>query len=242
MVDHDHITDLLPAYALGCLDSDESVLVSDHIAACEICHTRLMAYRQSVDLLANGAPGAYPPDTLKSKLMQRVGANTDIPDKLDQPPSQWRRAFSRPRFFPIWAITSLILIVGLAVINLQQWQTASRSFQTEAAGELLIIKMKGTPRAPEGDGTFVVSQDRRQGVLVASDLPVLDESHRYQLWMVKNGQRLSGGLFTVSVTGYATEKFYAKELLTNFRSFEVSVEPTGGSPKPGDYLVLVSRQ
>jgi len=53
--------------------------------------------------------------------------------------------------------------------------------------------------------------------------------------------RIRGGLFSASSTGYATVKIYAKELLTNFRSFEVTVEPTGGSPKPGNYVVLVSR-
>ena len=68
MIDHDHINDLLPAYALGCLDDDEAGLVSEHLAACEKCHTRMTEYRQSVDMLAHGAPGVYPPNTLKSTM------------------------------------------------------------------------------------------------------------------------------------------------------------------------------
>jgi len=243
MMDHDHIADLLPAYALKCLDDDEAVVVSEHLAACEKCRTRVMQYGEVAELLAHGAPVVMPPDTVKTKLMRKIGSQSDISADSQQthPPPQWRRASLRQRFSPVWAVAGMIMILVLAVINVMQWQTKTANHQREVRGELLIIKMKGTPRAPEGDGTFVISQDRKQGVLVASDLPVLDERHQYQLWMERDGQKISGGLFSVSPTGYAVVKIQGKELLTNFRSFEVTVEPRGGSSKPGDNLVMVSR-
>lgn len=243
MIDHDHIADLLPAYALGCLDDDEAVLVSEHFAACEKCYARLMQLRQTADLLAYGIPVVFPPDTVKTKLMRKIGPPSDIfaDSQPTHSPPQWRRTSLRPRFSSAWAAAGIIMIIVLAVINLIQWQTRTAGHQSEVKGGLLIIKMKGTLRAPEGDGTFVISQDRKQGVLVASDLPVLDQRHQYQLWMEKDGQRISGGLFSVSPNGYAVVKIQAEELLTNFRSFEVTVEPRGGSPKPGDNLVMVSR-
>lgn len=241
MIDHNHIYDLLPVYALGCLESDEADLISEHLAACEKCHSRLTAYRQAVNLLAYGAPSVSPPSNLNIKILRRVGTASDLPGKSQHPSPRWQGSFWWPHFSPAWAVAGLVIIVVLAVINLIQWQINTQSTHTGAISELLIIKMKGTFRAPEGDGTFVISQDRQQGVLVASDLPVLDEGLQYQLWMVKDGQIISGGIFSVLSNGYATVKIYAKELLTNFQSFEVTVEPTGGSPKPGDYLVMVSR-
>jgi len=237
MIDHDHINDLLPIYALGCLDNDEAALVSQHLAVCDTCQNRLTEYRQSVDLLVHVAPEVFPPNTLKTQLLRRIAATSDTHGRLQRTPPKRRMG---SRFFPAWAIVGLIIIVGLAGINLMQWQNHLRKIQAEVAGELLIVRMKGTSRAPEGDGTFVIGQDCKQAVLVASDLPVLDEGHQYQLWMVKDEQRISGGIFSVGSNGYATVKIYSKELLTNFRTFEVTVEPTGGSLKPGDYLVMVS--
>ena len=241
MIDHDHINDLLPAYALGCLDNDEVVLVSEHFALCEKCLRQLTKYRHSVHLLAHGAPAVSPPNTLKTDLLRKIVKESDTHGKLQRPQSKRYLAFTWSRFSPALAIASFIVIAGLAGINVIQWQKNLQSFQTEVNGELLIIKMKGNAKAPEGDGTFVISQDRMQGVLVASDLPLLDEGRQYQLWMVKDRQRLSGGPFSVTSNGYATVRIYAKELLTNFRSFEVTVEPTGGSSKPGGYLVMLSR-
>ena len=68
MIDHDHIADLLPAYALDDLYDDEAVLVAEHLAACEKCHTRLTEFRQSTDLLAHAAPVLSAPDTVKYNL------------------------------------------------------------------------------------------------------------------------------------------------------------------------------
>lgn len=243
MMDHDHLKDLLPGYALGCLEKREAELVSEHLTACQICHTRWMHYRQAVALLALGAPKESPSKTLKNRLLQTIGAApAEVRDQPQPPPSRANGIFLPPIFSPAWAAVALVIIVGLATLNLMQWQIRSRSEQTGVAGELQYINMKGTTRAPEGDGTFVISQDCLQGVLVASDLPVLDEAHQYQLWLVKDGQKISGGLFSVGPNGVATVKIDAKELLTNFRAFEVTVEPTGGSPEPGSYLVMASRR
>jgi anti-sigma-K factor RskA len=100
--------------------------------------------------------------------------------------------------------------------------------------------MKGTPKAPKGDGTFIISQNRKKGVLVASDLPIPKANQQYQLWMKKNGRQVSGGVFSVTPTGYAVVEIQFREALSNFRSFEITLEPVGGSPTPSDYIVMVS--
>ena len=100
--------------------------------------------------------------------------------------------------------------------------------------------MKGTPKAPKGDGTFIISQNRKKGVLVASDLPIPLQNQQYQLWMKKNEQQVSGGVFHVTPTGYAVVEIQSKEALSNFQSFEITLEPKGGSPTPSDYIVMVS--
>ena len=236
---HDQIHEMLPAYALGCLDDDEAVLVSEHIAACAKCHGQFLEYRSTVDAMAYGSPGVCPPDSLKEKLIQKIQSSSTQPPVL-QSAIKYRNLKSLwQSLSPAWAFASLALIVSLSVINLLQWHHTQK-LQKEVAVDLLILKMKGTPKAPKGDGTFIISQNRKKGVLVASDLPIPKENQQYQLWMKKNGQQVSGGVFPVTPTGYAVVEIQSKEALSNFQSFEITLEPVGGSLTPSDYIVMVS--
>lgn len=236
---HDQIHELLPAYALGCLEEEEAVRVSEHLATCAKCNGQFSEYRRTVDAMAYGSPGIRPPDSLKQKLMRRIQSTADIPSVIQPVSNRWKWKPLWQRFSPAWAFASLAVIISLSVINLMQWHNTQK-LQDEVAVELLVLEMKGTYRAPKGDGTFVISQDRKKGVLVASDLPIPDESQQYQLWMKKNGQQVSGGVFSVTPTGYAIVEIHSKESLSNFRSFEITLEPAGGSPTPTGHLFMVS--
>ena len=239
MIKHDQILEMLPAYALGCLDQEEAVMVSEHIATCTKCNGQFLEYRSTVDTMAYGAPAVFPPDSLEQKLMQRIQTTAEKPS-VSQPATKHRKLKSLwQSLSPAWAFASLALIVSLSVINLLQWHHTQK-LHKEIAVELLVLKMKGTQRAPKGDGTFVISQDRKKGVLVASDLPIPDESQQYQLWMKKNGRQVSGGVFPVTSTGYAVVEIQSKESLSNFRSFEITLEPAGGSSTPTGHLYMSS--
>jgi anti-sigma-K factor RskA len=239
MMKHVQIHEMLPAYALCCLDQEEAVLVSEHVATCAKCKGQLLKYRSTVDALAYGTPDVCPPDSLKQKLMQRIQTTEEKPS-VSHPAIKHRKLKSLWRSLsPAWAFVSLALIVSLTVINLFQWHYTQK-LRKEVAVELLILKMKGTPKAPKGDGTFIISQNRKKGVLVASDLPIPEENQQYQLWMKKNGRQVSGGVFSVTPTGYAVVEIQSKESLSNFQSFEITLEPKGGSQNPGDYIVMVS--
>ena len=239
MMKHDQILEMLPAYAFGCLDEEESVLVSEHIETCAKCNGQFLEYRSTVDAMAFGSLGVYPPDSLKQKLMQRIQTTEEKPS-VSRPAIKHRKLKSLwQSLSPAWAFASLALIVSLTVVNLLQWHH-TQNLQKETAVELLILKMKGTPKAPKGDGTFIISQNRKKGVLVASDLPIPEENQQYQLWMKKDGRQVSGGVFSVTPTGYAVVEIQSREALSNFRSFEITLEPVGGSPTPSDYIVMVS--
>ena len=239
MIKHDQIHEMLPAYALGCLDEDEAVLVSGHLGTCAKCNEQLLEYHRTVDSLAFGSPSISPPDSLKEKLMQKIQPPAEIPSVFQPASKRWKWKSLWQGFSPAWAFASLVIIISLSVINYVQWHNTQK-LQDEVAVDLLVLKMKGTYRAPKGDGTFIISQDRKKGVLVASDLPIPDESRQYQLWMKKDGRQISGGVFSVTPTGYAVVEIQSKESLSNFRSFEITLEPAGGSPTPVGHLFMVS--
>ena len=70
------------------------------------------------------------------------------------------------------------------------------------------------------------------GILQASDFPPLAPDMTYQLWLIKDGQRTSGGIFTVSDTGSGTLIFTPPDTLESFDGMGITPEPAGGSTGP----------
>jgi anti-sigma-K factor RskA len=103
---------------------------------------------------------------------------------------------------------------------------------------LRVVNLAGTEFAPDASGIIVISQDGEHGTLVVDDLPDLGPEQQYQLWLIQDGERTSGGVFSVKQGGYAAKVIYAPHPLVDYGSFGVTIEPTGGSPGPTGEKVL----
>lgn len=60
----------------------------------------------------------------------------------------------------------------------------------------------------------------------------------YQLWLIRDGQRTSGGTFTVDANGRGQVPIHPPLPIREYQSMGVTVEPTGGSPGPTGARVL----
>ena len=67
-----HVIELLPAYALGSLNEEETVQVSEHLATCPECRAELLAYEAVAEQLALAAPEVAPPAELKQRIMDCI--------------------------------------------------------------------------------------------------------------------------------------------------------------------------
>jgi len=238
MASGQHVIELLPAYALGCLDETEALRVSEHTAQCAACRGELQAYVAVADRLAFAAPDALPPARVKQELMRRIERPTAAPS-VEPRPGWWQQIaglFRRPA--PAWALASLILIVILAAGNIWLWQRLGRSGGNDTAGQMRVVAMIPTDAAPQATGKLLISRDGEYGTLVVDGLPPLDLNHQYQLWLIRDGQRTSGGIVTVNAHGYGVLEISAPEPLAHYRSFGVTVEPAGGSREPTGEKVL----
>ena len=103
-----------------------------------------------------------------------------------------------------------------------------------------VIAMVGTGAAPASAGTLVVDSEGEYGTLVVEGLPALDQDHQYQVWLIRDGQRTSGGVFSVSPEGYGALMLSSPEPLSSYPAFGVTIEPEGGSPGPTGDKVLGS--
>jgi len=225
-----HVIELLPAYALGCLDEEEAAEVSAHLKGCAECRAELRAYREVSAQLALAAPDAAPPARVKRRLMRRVERARPAPAAPPHP-APWRSLGDLlRRSAPAWGLAGLVLIVALAAGNVWLWRE-SRA-RAHRVGDMLAVAMLPTRAAPGADGTLVISADGEYGSLVVDGLPPLDAAHQYQVWLARDGERRSGGVFSVNAHGYGVIEILAPEPLIRYTSFDITLEPAGGSEAP----------
>jgi anti-sigma-K factor RskA len=82
--------------------------------------------------------------------------------------------------------------------------------------------------------------DGDQAILVVYGLPQPPAGQVYQLWLIHNGQRDSGGLFTVDDKGYAVLLVRSLHRFSEYQAIGVTNEPAGGSPGPTGTRVLAA--
>lgn len=185
-----------------------------------------------VGLLGSVAPRVTPRDTLKLELMRRIESDKPVRAPAGQARPErpkWSAFFEL--FSPAMAMACLVLAISLSAVNVVQWQQ-SKSIRHQLSSPVIIHKMKGSPLAPDADGTFVISQDRLHGVLVASDLPKIPEEMEFHLWLLKDGEKTSVGTFRTTSRGYGVVEVTASRSLPEYQSIMVTMEPAGAGPVP----------
>lgn len=245
----EHITDLIPGYALGALDPDEEAQVQKHLAGCDSCQHELAEYEEVVGLMALALPQAEPAPNLKERLVGGSLAAADSPKLLsvapDSEPSWSQRLntavgefFSGPNWRPALAILVLILVISNVFLLLQLNQESRSPFDDPDSPWRRPVIMAGSEAFPEAAGIIYISGDGKNGTLVVNEMPLLAPGEEYQLWLIRDGQRTSGAVFSVNEEGYRGLEVNSPLPLTEYEAFGITVEPAGGSPQPTGERVL----
>jgi anti-sigma-K factor RskA len=237
MLPTNHVVDLIPGYALDCLNEEEKQQVAEHLSHCVSCQTEFDSYRRIVDEIHAAVPLAEPPPELKQKILLGVQPKR-TPEKTDASKPAWQQFWTKMlSSAPIWAYASFALVIILAASNLLMLQRVNRLATTNQS-EFNVVKLTGTDKAPNATGLLVLSRDGNMGTLVVDSLPALDEAQQYQLWLIKDGQRTSGGVFSVSKDGYGALAINSPQPLKDYPAFGITIEPAGGSPGPTGEKVM----
>jgi anti-sigma-K factor RskA len=103
--------------------------------------------------------------------------------------------------------------------------------------------MRAAPLSPadtdsSATGFVLISADGEDGALVVDGLPPLSEDQQYQLWLFRDGERISGAVFSTDENSYGGTRIRAPRSLLEYSSVGITIEPFGGSLQPTGPRVL----
>lgn len=232
-----HVLDLIPGYAAGSASKEEQEQVESHLKFCESCQEELDSYNQVVKYLPLAVKTSPAPPELKQRLISRVREESQIQTNSAET-GFWdsiRVAFNRN--FHVWGAASLVLVVALLVSNFLLWERL-KNVESASQSAMVTVELMGTDYKPDASGMLVMSRDGEYGVLIVDRLPELSEFEQYQLWLIQDGERINGGVFSVNEDGYGSMLVASSAPLSKYNGFGITIEPKGGSPGPTGAKVL----
>lgn len=239
--DCDAARELLPAYSIGATDPDETAFVQRHLAGCPALAAELAAYRALSTMLAREAPSAELPSHLLGNLLAAARES-------DQPRPSRRARPDRMRV-TLAALAAAILIAFagnlLWLTQLASLRDENRALAAQIDEQARVLEALGTaqvrwaalPTAANGQATGAYAlviwlPGAESGVMIARQFPLLDQSMTFQAWVTRGTDIASLGTFEVDSGGNGTLALSVALLDEPFDALGVTVEPTGGSPRP----------
>lgn len=239
---------LVPAYSLKATDPEETAFVQAQLASCPDAVRELAAYTELADALLYSAPPVQAPAHIAMRLQNAIHQAPQTQQK-----SNWwtvlRETLSRSyRFYPQLAATAVILLLlGLnfyAILqnrDLRQQEAQLAAKQDELNRALLVLmatenvkEVKLPPAQPNSQAHAEVIWNKEAGIaiLYARAFPIVPADKAYQLWVVRNNQRTSPGLFKVDQNGDGLLIFSIAQPLDTLQAMGITTEPAHGSPGP----------
>lgn len=103
------------------------------------------------------------------------------------------------------------------------------------AREIGMVLMSGLEASPDGYGKVIWDAEHKRALLQVSNLPAVPQDKDYQLWIIKNNQPVSAGVFAINNAN--SDSFFKIEQMDMeseqaMDAFAVTMEPKGGMPQP----------
>jgi anti-sigma-K factor RskA len=235
---------MVPAFALGALDSGEESFVAAHLLDCPGCHAMALEYESVAEGLLQAIPARTPPAALRARVeeaAERTASPVHVPSRdRRMAPAVLRLAFGMAAV--VLLIANLLLIQRVDSLLASQRELQAQVDRNQTAMAVLTYPTSKVAEV-EGDsifGTLVYDPTRRIAVLYAWGLPELPTDEVYQAWLRDaSGGRVSGGLFQAQPGGqFSIIVLHSPGPMEGFVGLGVTVEPAGGSPGPSGEPVL----
>lgn len=218
--------DILAAYAVDALTSEEVVGIGGHLRTCAYCQHEVASLRATVGLLPYGIVEAEPPADLRARIID--AAKTGRPAPAREPTAARGRSAGwgwLRRFAP--ALMALTFVIGLLFGRALPAPPA-----TQPAGQ--VVTLSGQP---SGSGTVLVANDHSYVRLTISGLPQPAPGQVYQLWLLGRSAPISAGTFSAKPDGSGTFEINGLAWSPEYNGIAITIEPIGGNPAPTSDIV-----
>jgi anti-sigma-K factor RskA len=221
------------------LDSDEAFALDAHLRACDECRSELKDYQHLTSGLLTALPPQNPPPGIKRSLQKHL---------------QGQQRSARPAFS--WSLSralitgALVLLIALNIVSVFEVVSLKKA-QAEVIGEYgsnqTAIAMLAYPSTQSIafeqngiSGSLLVDKNRNLLAVFAWHLPPTPAGKTYQMWLIDpQGDRTSGGFIKPdSDQPFVMAVIRSPQPLTSFVGLGVTLEPSGGSPKPTGPKIL----
>ncbi len=244
--DCDTIRELIPDYAFGLTDPEETRLVESRLDSCPEAAAQLTDFQSLQAEMRAAVPQIEPPARLGERLM----AATATPAHPARPRRQaWRQVW-------LAAAMALIALVVTNVYWLARVGDLTRRLDESvppAGGQPdNALVLTGTselrwarllPSQEDGHAyAFMMWNGGSDiGLLCAFGFPKYAVGTTYQLWLTRGEERMSAGTFRVDQEGQGALLFRVKESIGKYTWARITAEPANGSDTPAGTVVVVGR-
>lgn len=243
-MNHDMIQEMLVSYVFGGLNEGERQSVDDHLEhGCAECTQELRNLNDVAVEMSRELPQSTPPSKIKSYIMQGMQENPTVKSRL-----------SGRITWLSWSIAAAavlcLVVLGLEQKRLKEINAELERRLTEArdvtellsAPSMQFINLSGVIPNEQAFGKVVLDPAKGAAVVYMYRLPLQPQGKEYQLWVMRDGQPTSAGLFRVGNDGGATLTLETLPHIDSIPRFLVTIEPEGGQLLPTGMIYLTTPQ
>jgi hypothetical protein len=249
----DEVISLIPAYAIGATDPEESHLVEMYLSDCPEAVAELRQYAELAEQMLISVPPLKAPSRLSEKLLNAARNTPNHIVQLVFSAGRQKSGISGKRLWTglVATVCGLLLASNLywfaQVTNLENQQddlqvTLDHQRQILASignSVTQVTLLNSTDDVFEGALVSVLWMSQPQpSLLYATNLPPLEDHHVYQVWLVRGEVPLSAGILFIDEQGYGMLAFDEQDMST-IDIIAITSEPEGGSDQPTMSPVLV---
>lgn len=238
----EEIEPLLAAYALGEQDETARASIAEHLAHCPSCSRTFAAYAQVAGVLPLSVAEASPSPALRRRVIDAVDAAATGRTRKATPAAPWVQVWPWVYRVGLALAFSAMLVWNLSLqqsLALEQTARLEQSLVITALLDASRLERRPLTADPPGPtGELILDPQGRVAALRVAAMPPLPAGMVYQLWLVKDDVRVSGGTFTVDAAGAGTLLVRAAAPIATYQRVGVTVEPAGGSAGPTSPRVI----
>jgi anti-sigma-K factor RskA len=248
--DCDALLDLIPEYAFGLTDPEQTRIVEVNLQRCPGAAERLQEYQHLQEEMRASVPQIEPQPQVGARLMAALAASaaTDAPGSATAPAAV-STAPPRPRRVSrvAWlvAAAAVIALVATNVFWLTRLAELTQSSDLLAAlgnaqsnpfvltetDSLHWVRLADAQQEDGETTAFMMwNNDSKTGLLYAHAFPELEPGYKYHLWLTRPNKRVFMGILQVNAEGNGALLFNSPEPIDAFSWAWVTAETGNGVP------------